>query len=142
MCSILFICHPLSSQLLLRISPNFFDYFSLSPMCLSSQNRSICKAFRHIMPYSAEVYKGMIYSKTGVPWQIKSTLIFIISLLKRHDLPHFARVSGIIFDKRNVRLSSGHWTNVHFMANRGKIRQSVTLKRIRTVYGYRVRIYA
>ena len=27
-------------------------------ICLSSQNRSICKAFRHIMPYSAQVYKA------------------------------------------------------------------------------------
>ena len=27
-----------------------------------------------------------------------------------------------VFDKRNLRLSSGHQTNVHFMANQGKIR--------------------
>ena len=46
-------------------------------------------------------------------------------------MPHFAHISGIVFDIRNVRLSSGHSTNVHFIANRGKIRQSVTVKRIR-----------
>ena len=57
-------------------------------------------------------------------------------------MPRFAAVCAIPFDKRNVRLSSGHQTNVHFMANRGKIRQSVTLKRIRTVYEYGVRVYA
>ena len=56
-----------SSLLLLRISPNFSPYYASSPMCLSSRNRSIYKAFRHIMPCLAQVYKGMIYSKTGVP---------------------------------------------------------------------------
>ena len=40
-------------------------------------------------------------------------------------MPRFAAVCAITFDKRNVRLSSGHQTNVHYMANRGKIRQSV-----------------
>ena len=44
-------------------------------MCLSSPNRSNSKAFRHIMPYSAPLCKGMIYSKTGVPWQIKRIII-------------------------------------------------------------------
>ena len=71
-----FVCVPsLSSQLLLRIFPNFFDYFGSSPMCLSSPNRSNSKAFRHIMPYSAPLCKGMIYSKTGLPWQMNSTFI-------------------------------------------------------------------
>lgn len=74
-----FVCVPsLSSQLLLRISPNFFDYFGSSPMCLSSRNRSICKAFRHIMPYSAPLCKVLHYSKTGVPWQTNKILIFLI----------------------------------------------------------------
>ena len=77
-----FVCVPsLSSQLLLRIFPNFFDYFGSFPMCLSSRNRSICKASRHIMPYSAPLCKTLHYSKTGVPWQIKSTFIIVINLL-------------------------------------------------------------
>lgn len=45
-------------------------------------------------------------------------------------MPRFAAVCAITFDKRNVRLSSGHQTNVHIMANRGKIMQNVTFKRI------------
>ena len=57
----------LSSQLLLSNSPNSSHYSASSAMCLSSRNRSICKAFRHIMPCLAEVYKGMIYSKTDLP---------------------------------------------------------------------------
>ena len=74
-----FVCVPsLSSQLLLRISPNFFDYFGSSPMCLSSRNRSICKAFRHIMPYSAPLCKVLHYSKTGVPWQMNKTFIIVL----------------------------------------------------------------
>ena len=94
MCSILFICHPLSSQLLLtKISPNFFDYFSSSPMCLSSRNSSIYKTFHHIMPYYAQVYKDMIYSKTGVPWQIKSTRILMFSPPKK---PYFAVICHVL----------------------------------------------
>ena len=46
----------------------------------------------------------------ALPWQMKSTLIFIITLLKRHDLPRFAAFCTNPFDKRNVRLSSGHST--------------------------------
>lgn len=61
---------------------------------------------------------------------MKSTLIFINFLLVEFKMPRFAAVCAITFDKRNVRLSSGHQTNVHFIATRGKIRQSVTLKRI------------
>lgn len=120
-CNISLNYHPLSSLLLLRISPNFFDYSASSLMCLSSRNRSICKAFRHIMPYSAPLCQVLHYSKTGVPWQIKSTLIFMFFLLKRYDLPRFAHISGIVFDKRNVRLSSGHSTVCTFY---GKSRQN------------------
>lgn len=76
-----------------------------------------------------------------LPWQINNTLIFIFFLLVGYKKPRFAAVYATLFDKRNVCLSSGHQTNAHYMANRGKIRQSVTLKRIRTVYEYRVRVY-
>lgn len=70
-----------SSPLLLRNSPQTFAFIPISPMCLSSQNRSIYQCFRHILPYSAEVYKGLNYSKTGVPWQTKSTFIIVLFLL-------------------------------------------------------------
>ena len=89
-----FVCVPsLSSQLLLRIFPNFFDYFGSFPMCLSSRNRSICKAFCHIMPYSAPLCKALHYSKTGVPWQMKSTLIIIFILLQKSSNPFISSVS-------------------------------------------------
>ena len=75
-----FIIHiqPLSSPLLLRISPNTFAFIPLQTMSLSSLNRSNSKAFRHIMPYSAPVCEGMHYHKTGVPWQMNNILIFLI----------------------------------------------------------------
>ena len=71
----------LSSPLLPRISPSTFAFISIPTMCLSSLNSSNSKAFRHIIPNSAQVCEGMIYSKTGVPWQIKSTLIIVLFLL-------------------------------------------------------------
>ena len=77
-----------------------------------------------------------------LPWQMNKTLIFINFLLVEFEMPHFAHVFGFLFDKRNVDLSSGHSTLCHIKANRGKTSQSVTLKRIRTVYGYRIRVYA
>lgn len=78
-----FVCVPsLSSPLLLRNYPNFFDYYGSSPMCLSSRNRSNFKAFRHIMPCIAPVCDGMHYHKTGVPWQMNKTLIIFSPILK------------------------------------------------------------
>ena len=74
----------LCSQLLLRNMPIFFLYSASSALCLSSRNRSNSKAFRHILPYSAPVCEGMLYHKTGVPWQINSTFIF--SILSPHIL--------------------------------------------------------
>ena len=71
----------LSSKLLLRNMPNFSRYSSSTPMCLSSRNSSNYKGLCHIMPCVAQVCKGMIYSKTGVPWQIKSTFIIVLVLL-------------------------------------------------------------
>ena len=68
----------LSSPLLLRISPHTFAFISILPMCLSSLNRSIYAVSRHIMPYSAPLCKVLHYSKTGVPWQMKSTFIIVI----------------------------------------------------------------
>lgn len=71
----------LSSPLLLRISPNTFAFIPISPMSLSSRNRSNSNTFCHIMPYSAPVCESMHYHKTGVPWQMKSTLIIVLFLL-------------------------------------------------------------
>ena len=78
-----FIIHiqPLSSPLLLRISPNTFAFIPIQPMSLSSRNRSISKAFRHILPRVAPVCEGMHYHKTGVPWHTKSTFIIVLFLL-------------------------------------------------------------
>lgn len=44
-------------------------------MCLSSLNRSIYAVSLHILLCIAPLCKALHYSKTGVPWQIKSTLI-------------------------------------------------------------------
>ena len=71
----------LSSRLLLRNIPNFFDYYGSSPMCLSSRNRSNSKAFRHILPCIAPVCEGMHYHKTGVPWHTNSIFIIVLFLL-------------------------------------------------------------
>nr|DAX08675.1 MAG TPA: hypothetical protein [Bacteriophage sp.] len=47
-------------------------------MCLSSLNRSNSKAFRHILPCVAPLYKALHYSKTGVPWQTNKTFIIVL----------------------------------------------------------------
>ena len=108
MCNIVFTCQALSSPLLLRIPPNFFDYSGSSSMCLSSLNRSICKVFRHIMPNSAPLCKALHYSKTGVPWQMNKTFIIVINLLV---LPwNTLFYEGFrVFVKRVLSLSS--WQN-------------------------------
>ena len=72
---------PVSSPLLLRNPPNTFAFIPLPAMSLSSLNRSNSKAFCHIFPYSAPLCKALHYSKTGVPWQMKSTLIIVFSLI-------------------------------------------------------------
>ena len=79
-----FIIHiqPLSSPLLLRNPPNTFAFIPLPAMSLSSLNRSIYAVFRHNMPYSAPLCQTLHYSKTGVPWQMKSTRIIIFSPLE------------------------------------------------------------
>ena len=71
----------LSSPLLLRISPHTFAFIPIPSMSLSSRNRSNSKAFRHILPCIAPVCEGMHYHKTGVPWQMKRTLIIVLVLL-------------------------------------------------------------
>ena len=97
-----FICVPsLSSPLLLRISPHTFAFIPIQPMSLSSRNRSISKAFRHILPRVAPVCEGMHYHKTGVPWQMKSTLIIKFSCSEMPCNAEFCVVlsafPGIIF---------------------------------------------
>lgn len=77
-----FVCVPsLSSPLLLKISPHTFDFIPITPLSLSSRNRSNSKALRLILPCVAPVCEGMPYHKTGVPWQIKSTFIMFLFLL-------------------------------------------------------------
>ena len=71
----------LSSPLLLKISPHTFAFIPIPPMDLSSRNRSISKAFRHILPRVAPVCEGMHYHKTGVPWQMNNTFIIVLFLL-------------------------------------------------------------
>ena len=56
-----------------------------------------------------------------LPWQTKSTLIFINFLLVEFEMPHFAHVFGFLFDRRNVDLSSGHSTLCTY---KGKSRQN------------------
>ena len=73
--------HPLSSPLLLRLSPHTFAFIPIPSISLSSRNRSNYNDFRHIMPCVAPVCEGMHYHKTGVPWQMKSTFIIILFLL-------------------------------------------------------------
>ncbi len=77
----------LSSPLLLRIFPHTFAFIPIPGMTLSSLNRSIYAVSRLISPYSVQVCEGMNYSKTGVPWQIKSILIIDFSYL---EMPYFA----------------------------------------------------
>ena len=79
----------LSSSLLLRISPHTFAFIPILPMCLSSLNRSIYAVSRHILPCVAPLCKALHYSKTGVPWQMNSTRMLIIYLLKCHELTCF-----------------------------------------------------
>ena len=78
-----FIIHiqPLSSPLLLRISPHTFDFIPIPSMSLSSRKRSIFNAFRHILPCVAPLCEDMHYHKTGVPWQMNSTFIIVLFLL-------------------------------------------------------------
>ena len=72
----------LSSPLLLRISPKTFAFIPILHMCLSSLNRSIYAVSRHILPCVAPLCKALHYSKTGVPWQMKSILsLFCFSLI-------------------------------------------------------------
>lgn len=72
---------PVSSSLLLRISPNTFAFIPIPPMRLSSRNRSNSKASRHILPCVAPVCEDMHYHKTGVPWQMNKIFIIVFLLL-------------------------------------------------------------
>ena len=123
-----FVCVPsLSSPLLLRNYPNFFDYYGSSPMCLSSRNRSNSKAFRHILPCIAPVCEGMHYHKTGVPWHTKSTRVLIISPFKRR----FPATICSVLRSVNSSLCIGHFCTEN--ANLSKILQDVYSNRSRNV---------
>ena len=93
--------HPLSSPLLLRISPHTFAFIPIQPMSLSNRNRNNSKAFHLILPCVAPFCKGMHYHKTGVPWHMNSTFIIflylhlsLIFLLKCPILQVFSAFSG------------------------------------------------
>lgn len=79
-----------SIPLLLRISPKTFVFILILPMCLSSPNRSIHAVFRHFLPCVAPLCKALHYSKTRVPWQIKSTLIIVLIYSFCPKMPCFA----------------------------------------------------
>lgn len=89
----------ISSPLLLRISPKTFAFIPILPMCLSSQNRSIYAVSLHILPCVAPLCKVLHYSKTGVPWQMKSTRILINTPFKMRC------PAGICSDLRGVNSS-------------------------------------
>ena len=121
-----FVCVPsLSSQLLLRIFPNFFDYFGSFPMCLSSLNRSIYAFSRHILPCVAPLCKALHYSTTGVPWQMNNTRILIKTPFKMRY------PAAICSDLRDVNssLCIGHFCTKNAKLN--KILQDVYSKRSR-----------
>ena len=109
----------LSSQLLLRNMPNFSRYSSSPPMCLSSRNSSNYKGLCHIMPCVAQVCKGMIYSKTGVPWQMNKTLIINFSCSECPVLPCFALIY------RLFRASYFYFLKLHFLQNNAKRSKSL-----------------
>ena len=93
----------LSSSLLLRIFSHTFAFIPILPMCLSSLNRSIYAVSRHIWSCVAPLCKALHYSKTGVPWQMKSTFIIVLFLL---DLPgnSLPRLSSRSRQSQNARL--------------------------------------
>lgn len=95
----------LSSQLLLKNSPIFFDSSVSSFMCVSSLNSSISKAFHHILPYSAPLCKALHYSKTRVPWLMKSIFIIVLFFLNVPRNTLFCEGSRV-FVKYILRLSS------------------------------------
>ena len=110
----------LSSPLLLRISSNTFAFISISPMSLSSRNRSNSKAFRHILPRVAPVYEGMHYHKPGVPWQMNNILIIIFSYLKMPCNAEFCVVlwafPDIVFSLLITTLFTKYFKMVQFNA--------------------------
>ena len=59
----------------------FICLHPLSGSTPSSRNRSIHVGLRHILPCVASLCKTLHYSKTRVPWQIKSTFIIVLFLL-------------------------------------------------------------
>lgn len=89
----------LSSPLLLRNPPHTVAIIPIQPMILSSQSSSIFNTSRHIMPNSAQVYKGMIYSKTDLPWQMNNTLIIKIFPPK---LPRYAKKCEVLSGFPNI----------------------------------------
>ena len=117
-----FIIHiqPLSSPLLLRISPHTFAFIPIPPMSFSSRNRSIFNTFRHIQPCVAPVCEGIHYHKTEVPWQMNKTLIIIFSC---SEMPYNAEFCvglsafpGIVFSLLMTTLFAKYFKMVQFNA--------------------------
>ena len=60
------------------------------------------------MPNFVAIQANKGFQASALPWQMKSTLIFINFLLVEFEMPRFTAFCANPFDKRNVRLSSGH----------------------------------
>lgn len=125
-------CASLSRQLLLRNYPHTFAFISISPMNLSSRNRSNSKALRLILPCVAPVCEGMHYHKTGMPWQMKSTLIIVFFPFKMlsdakfcKDLQGFQRFS--IFIENVVHSAKCSKSEQNTVVNRSKTHEFVLL---------------
>ena len=111
----------ISSLLPPRISPHTFAFILISSMCLSSRNRSISKAFRHILPCVAPVCEGMHYHITGVPWQMNNTFIIVASHLTYADFSEYVvRCSEIMdyfipaYTPRSPQGTSLHTSQIYF----------------------------
>jgi len=110
----------LSSPLLLRNYLNTFAFIPIPPMRLSSPSRSNSNTFRHILPCVAPFCEGMHYHKTGVPWQMKSTLIIKFSCSEMPYNAEFCKVlsafSSIVFFLFKTTLFAKYFKMVQFNA--------------------------
>ena len=89
---------PVSSPLLLRNIQQIFANHGIVGMCLSSRKRSNFEAFRRISTQYASIHEGINYSKTRVPWQIKSTFIMQFYFLSyKFKIPYISNYLIIYF---------------------------------------------